>query len=117
MMLNDLDYIIMVVFLGAGVAWLYNAWRLRKEPRLFDSKVLYPGNCTPKNCKDPDGFRAFMLPRSILMGVFFLLVGAGVLLKLLFTFPLALSIVLLVLAAAVFGWCFWCYWRAARLFW
>lgn len=116
-MLNDLDYIILAIFLVSGFVWLYNAYRLKKEPKLFESKVLYPGNCSPKDCRDPEGFRAFMLPKCVLMGVMFLLVAGFYGLKLAIEIPMYVVIPLLIAAVAFFGWCFWCYNKASRLFW
>lgn len=116
-MLKDLDIIIVIGFAIAGIVWIYNAFRLGRETALFDSKILYPGKCERKDCRDAEGFMAFMRPKCFLMGIGLLLIAAAYGVDLYIGLPTAATIVLLCLAAVFFGWCFWCYNRAARRFW
>ena len=41
---------------GVGIFAIFTAIKLDREFYLFDSKFLYPANCSPKDCKDPGGF-------------------------------------------------------------
>ena len=113
----DLDLIMLASFLIYGALCLYTAFRLGRETKLFDSFVLYPGNCHRDDCKDPDGFMAFMRPRLYVLGGLCLLVSAYFFLKTYVAIPKIVSMLLVIPPLGFLGWAFWFYHRAAKCFW
>jgi len=63
-----LDMMLAAMLAYIGGYSLISAIRLNREFRLFDSRILYPANCKPKDCKDPGAFILFILPRLWVLG-------------------------------------------------
>jgi len=113
----DLDAVLLISFLIFGLLCLYTAFRLWKDKTLFDSFVLYPGNCKRQNCLDPEGFIAFMRPRLAVVGGVCVVIALYYTLKYYFVVPTFLTIVHYVLTAAFLIWATLLYHRAAKKFW
>ena len=113
----ELDLILMLSFLLFGVLCVFNAFRLRRATKLFDSMVLYPGGMKKEDCQDPAGFMAFMRPRIGILGGGCLLIAGVYALKLYVGISKYVSIGQYVFAAALLAWGFWLYHRAAKQFW
>lgn len=59
-----------------GITYVYIAFtaishfiRLRKEGMLFESKLLYPTNCSMSGCIDEAGYVDFISPKMLLIGI------------------------------------------------
>ncbi len=113
----DLDAVLLFSFLIFGAMCLYTAFRLRKDQSLFDSFVLYPGNCKRENCLDPEGFIAFMLPRITVAGAACLLIALYYTLGYYFALPLAVTVIQYVFTGVFLLWATLLYHRAAKRFW
>ena len=71
---NTLDLFLLLTLLAVAVYSLYVVIRLRRTRELFPSRFLYPGNCEPEDCIDPDGFIDYILPRlTLLSSMFFVM--------------------------------------------
>lgn len=116
-MLQDLDFLVFAVFFIYGCMFLYNAWRLTKENKLFDSKVLYPGNCERRDCKDQEGYIRFIRPRLYATGAFCLVVAGYFVMNFYVDVPKLVSWLLMIPVLAFFGWTFWFFHKAAKRFW
>ena len=72
--INTLDLFLLLTLLAVAVYSLYLVIRLRRTRELFPSRFLYPGNCEPEDCIDPDGFIDYILPRlTLLSSIFFVM--------------------------------------------
>ena len=65
---NLLDILLAAMLAGVGIFAIFTAIKLDREFYLFDSKFLYPANCSPKDCKDPGGFILHIVPRLWILG-------------------------------------------------
>ena len=70
-----MDYFMLLLLFGLGLYMLYTVFKLKRECMLFDSKILYPGNCNKDDCLDPDGFMDFITPRMLICALALLLCG------------------------------------------
>lgn len=113
----DFDLIFLISFLAVGILCLYTALRLRREDKLFDNIVLYPGGLKKEDCLDPKGFLAYMRPRMTILGGGCTLVGLAYLLRINGLMPKAGAVVHTVVTIAVLAWGFWIYARAGKRFW
>lgn len=75
-MTEMLDYFMLFLLLALAAYMFYTVWKLRRECMLFENKLLYPGNCSPEECLDPDGFQDFIAPRMLLCAVALVLCAA-----------------------------------------
>ena len=64
------------IFLGELYTLLISIEMLRWTG-LRPRGLVYPRNCLPGSCQNPEGFRAFLQPRLFLFGILFLLAGAA----------------------------------------
>ena len=55
-----LDVLVTILLVGAGGYALAACIRLKREQVLFENKILYPSQCTPENCLDPEGYIAYI---------------------------------------------------------
>ncbi len=113
----NIDFILLIAFLIYGLLCLYNALRLWREGELFKSSILYPTNCTPEACLDPEGFIAFIRPRVAILGGICLAVAAYYFVARYVSIPKVISILQMVLACGAFAWGFSIYIRASKRFW
>ncbi len=118
-MLDMMDLLILVMFIGFGFYCIYTFFRLKRECMLFDSKVLYPGNCPAQDCTDPVGFMEYIQYRILILGIFLVFCGG---LDALNTYVLKFtdlwfSIVQIVLPLAGLAWYAIIQRKAAKLFW
>lgn len=74
-MIDMLDVLLMVMLFGCGIYSIYTAIKLRRSYFLEPNKILYPANCKPEDCVDPDGFIEYILPRVMTCGILWLLSG------------------------------------------
>ncbi len=72
---NIFGVVLIAMLVAFGIYCIYAALRLHFKCELFPSKVIYPGNCTPDTCTDPDGYLRFTAPRLLGMGVILALAG------------------------------------------
>ena len=72
-----LDIMITLLLAGSGLYALRSCMRLKKERVLFENKILYPSNCPPEDCIDPDGFIDYIVPRMSIFAYLCLLAGVG----------------------------------------
>ncbi len=70
-----MDLMLMALLLLSGIYGLYTVIRLRRTFLLFPNKFLYPGNCSPDDCLDEDGFIDYILPRLTLWSVTMFVLG------------------------------------------
>lgn len=83
--MSELSYSeILVLILAAMLIWvsintLIAIVRLNRTKELKQSKYIYPASCKPEQCKDPQGFIAFITPRLIGFGVIGLIIAAFIL--------------------------------------
>lgn len=114
-----MDYFMLILLFGMGLYLIYTVIRLKRECMLFDSKVLYPGNCSKDDCLDPDGFMDYIAPRMLIFALGLILCGGfsalvlwvpGLKSKLTATLELVLPL-------AVLGWYIFVSRKAAREFW
>ncbi len=117
MNLSTMDWILLASFLLYGVLCLIEAYRTRKETKLFNSMVLYPGGVRKEDCLDPAGFLAFMRPVMTVLGIGCTVVAALYLVKLRLGLPKAVTVVHMLLAVATLGYGFWMFHRAGKRFW
>ena len=113
----EFDLILMVSFLVFGGLCIFNALRLCKAKKLFESMVLYPGGLKKENCLDPEGFMRFMRLRMGILGGLMLLVAGVYALKMYVGLPKAVSIAHIVFTVAALAWGFSIYHSAAKRFW
>ena len=69
MPMESMFMIVDFLVLGCGVYVLYGWLQLRKAGHLIDNKLIYPNGCTAANCKEPEAFYAYMMPRFLLLGI------------------------------------------------
>lgn len=72
-----LDLIVTFMLVAGGVYSLYSCIKLKKEQCLFENKILYPSNCHPDDCLDPEGFIQFIVPRMTFFGIMCIIFGIG----------------------------------------
>ena len=70
---DAVDLVLIATMLACGIYAIYTAIRLHRNCYLEPSKILYPTDCTPETCLDPDGFIDYILPRLTAMGIAMLL--------------------------------------------
>ncbi|MEA4965302.1 MAG: hypothetical protein VB055_05715 [Oscillospiraceae bacterium] len=73
--MDSMFFFVDVLVLAFGAYVLYGWWKLRKAGGLIDSKLIYPNGCSADNCRDPEGFYVYILPRFLLLGIFTFLDG------------------------------------------
>lgn len=112
-----LDVLITILLVGAGGYALYACGRLKKGNELIENKILYPSNCPPEACLDPEGFISYILPRMSLFGIACVVFGIAVLLMSLLQVGLAATIVQTVVVLSVFIYISVVQNRSAKLFW
>ena len=81
---NMIDIGISLFMLMAGIMYLLQAIKLVRTKELFNSSILYPNNLGPDNCKKPQEFIKFIVPRLFLVSALFC--GFGILTIVLFLF-------------------------------
>lgn len=113
----DLDAVMLISFLIFGILCLFTAFRLWKDRVLIDSFVLYPGNCKRENCKDPEGFIAFIMPRIAISGALCVVIALYYTLKYYIQVPTFLTVIHYVVTGAFLVWATLLYHRAAKRFW
>lgn len=74
-MLGFLDILVAVLLVGSGIYSLYSCIKVKKEQALIESKILYPSNCPPEDCLDPEGFMSFIVPRMTFFGIMCVIFG------------------------------------------
>lgn len=114
-----LNLFMLVLFAGAGVYGVYTIIKLNRLGQLFDNKLLYPGNCSRKDCLDEQGYIAFIRPKLLVFSVVCLLAAlCEVVETYIYTdLPMVAHIVIMVLELGAFVWLMLAYNRAARDFW
>lgn len=118
---------LLILQIGCGVYCIYTWLRLRKEWRLFDNKIMLPGNCSVKDCVDEDGFLEFIVPKMLFFGLALIVLGLLYLPGILFYSGLDLGLpqlmltilnyALPVLSVGAFVWFLVMQRKAAQLFW
>lgn len=67
---------LLLMLVGCGGFSIYTAIKLKRKGYLFNSRLLYPGNCNPAECSDEVGFMTFIIPRLTILGVVCLISAA-----------------------------------------
>ena len=91
--------------------------RLKREQALFENKILYPSQCTPENCLDPEGYIAYIVPRMSLFGAVCVVFGIAVLVMSLLKVGIIATTVQTVIVLAVFVYISVVHNRASKIFW
>lgn len=76
-MSSAMDYLLLALFFGSGLYFIWSALALRKNDVIADNKVLIPSGKEAKKCKQAEPFRRFMFPKAMVMGAVLLLSGAA----------------------------------------
>ena len=119
--MNDMmflfDLIITVMLLAGGVYSLYSCIKVKKEQCLFENKILYPSNCHPDDCIDPEGFIQFIVPRMTFFGIMCLIFGAATIAASVFEWGSVAAIIQTVGVVGVFVYIMVINNRSARIYW
>ena len=110
-------YAILILLVGAGGYALAACIRLKREQVLFENKILYPSQCTPENCLDPEGYIAYIVPRMSLFGAVCVVFGIAVLVMSLLKVGIIATTVQTVIVLAVFVYISVVHNRASKIFW
>ena len=62
----DLMLLFDVLLAAAGVFAMSQWLKLKTAGELVDCKLIYPSECSADNCRDPEGFYAYVQPRLLL---------------------------------------------------
>ena len=62
-----LDALLLACFLLCGIYALGTGFALRRQGALRPRMFLYPKHCPPEACRNPAGFRRYILPRLFLL--------------------------------------------------
>lgn len=118
---------LLVLLIGCGIYCIATWLRLRKEWRLFDNKIMLPGNCSVKDCVNEDGFLEYMAPKMLIFGISLVVLGLLYLPGILYDSGLdlglpklalrILDIALPVLSITDFIWFIVAQRKASKLFW
>ena len=65
----DLFMIVDVLVAGCGVYCLGQWWKLKQAGHLVDCKVIFPNGCNAANCRDPEGFYTYIMPRFLIFSL------------------------------------------------
>lgn len=65
-----------VLIFGCGVYSLYQWIQFKRAGVLLESKILYPNNCGPKDCKDPEAFYHYIMPHFLVFSIAATIAGA-----------------------------------------
>lgn len=116
---DTMDLLIVAMFVGFGLYCIYTFIRLKRECMLFDSKVLYPGNCRYQDCTDPVGFIEYIQYRILIFGILLTICGGISALNayVLSITSLWLSLLLVAVPLAVLAWFVIIQRKAAKRFW
>lgn len=69
-------FLIFDVFLAlCGAYALSQWWKLKQAGKLVDCKLVFPSGCTASDCRDPESFYVYILPRFLVFGIAALLAG------------------------------------------
>lgn len=119
--MNDMmfffDVIVTVMLVGGGIYSIYSCIKLKKEQYLFENKILYPSNCPPDSCIDPEGFIQFIIPRMTFFGVMCIIFGVATLAGSLLDMGDLATIVQMVAVAAVFIYIMVVNNRSSKIYW
>ena len=116
---NMIDILISFMFFACAIYGLYTAIRVRVTYMLFPNKFLFPGNCSPEDCLDEDGFIDYIIPRLAIWSVLMLLVSVAYTLNN-FVFHyggLAVEIATVIIPILVIGWLMVIQRSSAKRFW
>ncbi len=67
---------LLIMLVGVGIYSIYLTFKLKRKGYLFNSRLLYPGNCSPAECTDEVGFMTYIIPRLTILGVVCLISAA-----------------------------------------
>jgi len=119
--MNDMmfifDLIVTVMLVGGGIYALYSCIKLKKEQYLFENRILYPSNCPPDECLDPEGFIQFIVPRMSFFGVMCIIFGIATIGSSLLQLGDLATGIQMVAVAAVFIYIMVINNRSARIYW
>lgn len=119
--MNDMmfffDVIVTVMLIGGGIYSIYSCIKLKKEQYLFENKILYPSNCAPDNCIDPEGFIQFIIPRMTFFGIMCIIFGIGTMASSLMDIGRAATIVQTVAVVVVFVYIMVINNRSSKIYW
>lgn len=117
-MTSMMDVLLIVMFIGCGIYSIYSYMIQRKSRKLLANKIICPGNCEAKKCKEPEAFLTFILPKTLTLGIGLLVFGALFVLDHFFGGNnLLVTILLMVLPTALFFWYVAMQRKAAERFW
>lgn len=118
-MVDAVDLILIATLLCCGIYAVYTVIRLRRNYYLESNKILYPTDCAPDTCLDPDGYIEYILPRLTVVGIAMLLQSALLAVS---TFVLKLNdgwvdVLMTLPIAAIFAYYIIVMKKAAKRFW
>lgn len=111
------DLLILVLLIGVGAYAIFSAAKAKKAGTMIENKLLYPGNCDPKDCSDPAAFLDFIIPRLHIFGVVCLVVGIVTAATAFLPIPPWLDLVKPLFAIAAFIYYMVAQHQAAKIFW
>ncbi len=65
----DFYMIIDVFVLICGIYSLSQWFKLKQAGELVDCKLIYPNGCNADNCRDPEAFYIYIVPRFFAFGI------------------------------------------------
>lgn len=74
--MNDLDSLLDILVLGCGLYCIYLSYKMKVKGSI-SNPILFSNPVKAAQCKDKEGYIAYMLPRMLLFGVFTTLYGAA----------------------------------------
>lgn len=74
-MASMMDVLLIAMYIGCGIYSIYSYVMQKKSRAVLNNKIICPGNCEPKQCKEPDAFLKFILPRTLGFGIGLLVFG------------------------------------------
>lgn len=111
------DVIVTVMLVAGGVYSLYSCIKLKKEQYLFENRILYPSNCQPDDCIDPEGFIQFIVPRMTFFGIMCIIFGLVTIGSSLLNLGDLATGIQMVAVVAVFAYIMVINNRSAKIFW
>lgn len=71
----DLYMILDVLVLICGIYALGQWMKLKQAGKLIDCKLIFPNGCNAGNCREPEAFYAYIMPRFLVFGALTIISG------------------------------------------
>ena len=115
---NSFDLFFNIITLGCGVYCLYVWFQLRRQGLNMPKCPLVPTDQTPSECLDPEAYVAYMLPKTLVLGIVVLLTSVlGLMTGTVLPYTMWLQLVVILLPLAVLVWFCICFTKARKEYW